>query len=452
MLNAGYKALNNIYPFLRKTQTDRYVKFSVFTARRFAAIFTPPCSLREVRRLANRALDDLVVVEFAEMVSGPMCGKMFADMGAEVIKIEPPGAGDAMRAHPPFPGDIPHPEKSGSFLYLNTSKKSITLDAATPTGAGVFRKLIACADVLIENHRPGYLDSIGLSYEGLKMLNPRLIVTSITPFGQTGPYRDWKGSDLIAFAMSLTGYNTPTMIDDAEHENPLRAPGHQAEMMGATAAAASTMFAVFHREQTGEGQWIDVPCWQAIASTSKIEMAAYTYVGIPFSRLRGHVAVGLEPMRSKDGWVYTLWAADSHYEALKTLLHNPEDLASEVFDKLLGRAQNDDVLRPMIREHLSKYDTEYLVNEGQRLGLTIGPVFSVAQAAHHPHLRARNAFMEIDHPIAGKFEYPRSLVQMTATPPTSTRAPLLGEHNTEIFGRLGYPLAQQQGMRAAGVI
>jgi crotonobetainyl-CoA:carnitine CoA-transferase CaiB-like acyl-CoA transferase len=386
------------------------------------------------------------------MVSGPMCGKLFADMGAEVIKLEPPGAGDAMRAHPPFPGDIPHPEKSGAFLYLNTSKKSLTLNAATPSGAEVFRKLIASADVLIENHAPGYLDSIGFGYQALHALNPRLIVTSITPFGQTGPYSDWKGTDLIEFAMSLTGYNTPTMIDDAERENPLRAPGHQAEMMGATAAAAASMFAVFHRDSTGEGQWIDVPCWQAITSTSKLEMAAYTYVGIPFSRLRLNSASGLEPMPCKDGYIYTLWAADAHYQALKDLLHNPEELESEVFDKLLGRQQNDDVLRPMIREHLMKYDTEYLVNEGQRLGLTIGPVFTVAQAAHHPHLRARKAFVEIDHPIAGRFEYPRSLVQMTATPPISTRAPLLGEHNSEILGRLGYSLEEQQGLRAAGVI
>jgi crotonobetainyl-CoA:carnitine CoA-transferase CaiB-like acyl-CoA transferase len=402
--------------------------------------------------LSNRALDDLVVVEFAQMVSGPMCGKMFADMGAEVIKIEPVGVGDEMRSHPPFPDNIPHPEKSGTFLYLNTSKKSLTLDPSTPTGAAVFKKLVARADVLVENHQPGYLDSIGLGYESLKALNPRLIVASITPFGQIGPYRDWKGTDLIEFAMSLTGYNTPTMVDDPERENPLRAPGHQAEMMGASAAAAATMFAVFHREKTGHGQWIDAPCWQAVASTSKIEMAAYTYVRLPFSRLRGNVAVGLEPMRCKDGYIYTLWAAETHWKALKAVLHNPPEMESEVFDQLAGRQANDDVLRPMIREELLKYDTEYLVNEGQRLGLTIGPVFSVAQAADHPHLRARNAFVEIDHPVAGRFEYPRALVQMTKTPPTSSRAPLLGEHNGELLGRLGYAIDEQQAMRAAGVI
>jgi len=195
-----------------------------------------------------------------------------------------------------------------------------------------------------------------------------------------------------------------------------------------------------------------VPCWQAIASTSKIEMAALTYVGVPFNRMRGNVATGLEPLPCRDGYIYTLWAADTHYKALKTLLHNPPELESEVFDLLAGRQANDDVLRPMIRQELLKYDTEYLVGEGQRLGLTIGPVFTVAQAANHPHLRARNAFIEIEHPVAGRFEYPRSLVQMTATPPVSTRAPLLGEHNPEILGRLGYSCAEQQGMRAAGVI
>ena len=140
--------------------------------------------------MGNRALDDLVVIEFAQMVSGPMCGKMFADMGAEVIKIEPPGVGDEMRAHPPFPGDVPHPEKSGSFLYFNTSKKSITLDPATPSGSEVTKKLLAGADLLIENYAPGYLDTLGLGYEALRALNPRLILTSITPFGQTGPYRN----------------------------------------------------------------------------------------------------------------------------------------------------------------------------------------------------------------------------------------------------------------------
>jgi CoA:oxalate CoA-transferase len=381
-----------------------------------------------------------------------MCGKMFADMGAEVVKIEPPGTGDEARRHRPFAGDVAHPEKSGFFLYLNTSKKSLTLDPAKPSGAEIFKKLIASADVLIENHQPGYMEKIGLGYEVLKSINPRLIMVSVTPFGQTGPYRDWKGTDLIEWSMSLTGYNTPTLVDDAENENPLKAPGHAAEMMGATSAAASAMLAVFHRDTTGEGQWVDVPCWQATVNTAKIEMAVWSYVGLPFSRLRANVSVGLEPLPCRDGYVYVLWAADSHWESLKDILGRPAELDSEIFNDLAGRHDNDDVLRPMVKAELLKHDMDYLVGEGQKRGLTIGPVHTVSQAATHPHLIAREAFTEIDHPIAGRFKYPQHLVSMTRTPPVPARAPMLGEHNAEILQRLGISLEEQQGMRAAGVI
>lgn len=400
----------------------------------------------------SRALDDLKVVEFAEMVSGPMCGKMFADMGAEVVKIERPGKGDEARSHPPFPGDTPHPEKSGLFLYLNTSKKSLTLNPSTASGAAIFKKLIAGADILIENNRPGYLDSIGLGYEALRAVNPRLIVVSISAFGQSGPYRDWKGSDLIEWAMSLTGYNTPTLVDDGFNENPLRAPGHAADMMGASNAAAAAMFALFHRDATGEGQWIDVPCWQATVNTAKIEMAVWSYVGMPFSRLRANVSVGLEPLQCRDGYVYVLWAADSHWEALKDILGRPEDLDNELYKTLAGRHEYDDVLRPMVKAELMKHHMEYLVREGQRRGLTIGPVHTVGQAVNHPHLVARNAFVEIDHPVAGRFQYPHQMVSLSATPPEPARAPLLGEHNAEILGRLGISCEEQLGLRAANVI
>ncbi len=405
----------------------------------------------EAATLPARALDDLRVIEFAEMVSGPMCGKMLADMGAEVIKVEPPG-GDAARRRPPFAGNMPHPEKSAFFLYLNTSKKSVTLDPAKPTGADIFRRLVADADLLIENQRPGFMDELGLGYESLRRINSRLIVVSISAFGQTGPYRDWKGAELIEWGMSLTGYNTPTLVDDPERENPLKAPGHAAEMMGAANAATAAMMAIFHREATGEGQWIDVPCWQATVNTAKIEMAVWSYVGMPFSRLRKNVSVGLEPLPCRDGYVYVLWAADSHWKALKQILGNPEVLESEVFDTLAGRHANDDVLRPMVKAELARHDMEYLVREGQKVGLTIGPVHTVAQAANHPHLLARNAFVEIDHPVAGRFKYPHHLVSMTETPPAPGRAPLLGEHNAEVFGRLGYSATDQQGLRAAEII
>ena len=403
--------------------------------------------------MAAAALSDLRVVEYAAMVSGPMCGKLFADLGAEVLKLEPPGRGDEARSHPPFPADLPHPEKSGLFLYLNTSKKSVTLDPATASGAEIFRRLVHDADILIENHPPGYLQSLGLGYDVLRQLNPRLIVTSVTPFGQSGPYAGWKGSDLIEWAMSLTGYNTPTLINDSARENPLRAPGRQADMMGATTAAASTMMALMHREATGAGQWVDAACWQAVVNTAKLEMIVYSYAGMPYSRLRASAKAGLEPSQCRDGYVYVLWVVDSHFEALKDLLGHPDALESDLFNSTAARAEYDDVVRPLIQQELLKYDMDWLVREGQRIGLPIGPVLTVAQAAEHPHLNARKAFVEIDHPAAGRFRYPGPLVRMSATPPVARRAPLLGEHNEEILcGRLGYSREELAELRAAGVI
>jgi len=403
--------------------------------------------------LAAAALSDLRVVEYAAMVSGPMCGKLFADLGAEVLKLEPPGRGDEARSHPPFPADLPHPEKSGLFLYLNTSKKSVTLDPATASGAEIFRRLVHDADILIENHPPGYLKSLGLGYDVLRQLNPRLIVTSVTPFGQSGRYAGWKGSDLIEWAMSLTGYNTPTLINDSARENPLRAPGRQADMMGATTAAASTMMALMHRAATGAGQWVDAACWQAVVNTAKLEMIVYSYAGMPYSRLRASAKAGLEPSQCRDGYVYVLWVVDSHFEALKDLLGHPDALESDLFNSTAARAEYDDVVRPLIQQELLKYDMDWLVREGQRIGLPIGPVLTVAQAAEHPHLNARKAFVEIDHPAAGRFRYPGPLVRMSATPPVARRAPLLGEHNEEILcGRLGYSREELAELRAAGVI
>ncbi len=182
-----------------------------------------------------------------------------------------------------------------------------------------------------------------------------------------------------------------------------------------------SMMALFHRDATGEGQWIDVPCWQATVNTSKLEMAAYTYVGIPFSRLRANVQVGLEPLPCNDGYIYTLWAADCPLEgackhaARQSARTRQRDL--RYARRPSGKRRHAATADP--RSNSRSTTSDHLVTEGQRLGLTIGPVHTVAQAAHHPHLRARGAFVEIDHPVAGRFEYPRSLVQMTATPPES---------------------------------
>ena len=149
----------------------------------------------------DRILGDLRVLELSEGVAGPFCTKLLAGLGATVIKVEPPGRGDATRAAGPFMRETPHPEETAAFLYLNTGKQSITLDITTPTGADMLRQLVRTCDILVESFPPAYLDSLGLGYTALAPQHPQLIYTAITPFGQTGPYRDYNGSDLVAQAL-----------------------------------------------------------------------------------------------------------------------------------------------------------------------------------------------------------------------------------------------------------
>ncbi len=147
----------------------------------------------------REALSGLKMLEYGEFISGPYCGKLLADLGAEVIKVEQPGLGDKARRWGPFPQDLPHPEKSGLFLCLNTNKSGVTLNLSSNAGVKIFKELVKQVDVLVENNLPKEMERLGLDYESLHQINPRLVVTSITPFGQTGPYRDYKGCDLIGF-------------------------------------------------------------------------------------------------------------------------------------------------------------------------------------------------------------------------------------------------------------
>ncbi len=194
--------------------------------------------------MVQGALYDLKILEYAQFISGPYCAKLMADLGAEVIKVEAPGLGDRARRYGPFPQDIPHPEKSGLFIYLNSNKKGITLDLHTTTGMKIFKELVRWADILVENNPPQFMKRLRLNYETLKEVNPRLIMISITPFGLTGPYRDYKTTELITFHMSGLGYETPGSVDDPEKEPPLKAAGHQASFLGGTMGALLTLFAL----------------------------------------------------------------------------------------------------------------------------------------------------------------------------------------------------------------
>ncbi|MCI0788890.1 MAG: CoA transferase, partial [Chloroflexi bacterium] len=206
-------------------------------------------------------LNGIRVLDLGSGISGPWCAKILADYGAEVIKVESPGSGDAARRMGPFAGDDPDPEKSLTFLYLNTNKKGVTLDPSSASGRRLLDRLLAEADVLVENYPPARSKELGLDYASLAEVNPQVVVTSITPFGQTGPYRDYQATDIVTYALSGLMYHS----GDSDQE-PLRNVLDQSFYVAGISAAAATQVALFARLTSGEGQHVDVSAAECLGA------------------------------------------------------------------------------------------------------------------------------------------------------------------------------------------
>jgi crotonobetainyl-CoA:carnitine CoA-transferase CaiB-like acyl-CoA transferase len=204
------------------------------------------------------------------MVAAPYCGKLLADLGADVLKVEEPRLGDPARRRGPFPDDLPHPERSGLFLYLNTSKRGITLSLETEAGRRIFRKLVASADILIEDRTPGELERMGLGYPELSKLNPRLIVTSITPFGQSGPHRGYRSHHLNRYHSG--GFSSFFYMLEGDERPPLKGGGYLGEYDGGLTAAVGTLAAVVSRRRTGRGQHLDVSNQEAMMCLERVDI------------------------------------------------------------------------------------------------------------------------------------------------------------------------------------
>jgi crotonobetainyl-CoA:carnitine CoA-transferase CaiB-like acyl-CoA transferase len=399
------------------------------------------------------ALDSLKVLELSEFVSGPYCGKMLADLGAEVVKIEKPGTGDLARRWGPFPGDIAHPEKSGLFLFLNTNKLGITLNIESERGREIFRRLTKGTDVLIESNPPKEMARLGLDYATLKKLNPALIMTSITPFGQTGPYKDYKGSDLINSHMSSEAFGNPAEgVDDRDKYPPLRGPMHAADFMTGLTGATCTMSAVLGRGKNKVGRHVDISAQEALASVTRQELAFCLCEGLYPTRQWGRKRVGGFLYRCKDGYV-NIWIGP-HWHKLVTMMGNPDWAEVELFKNPATRSEHQQDCNKLIE----LWTREYAMAEIDRLGMEydvpLAPVRTVKEVINDEQLAYRNFFTEIDHPAAGRFKYPGAPYKLSATPWAVKRpAPLLGEHNNEIYnGVLGYSKENIEGLKRAGII
>jgi len=403
--------------------------------------------------MTKAALSGLKILEYAQFVSGPYCAKLLADMGAEVIKIEPPLLGDCARRREPFLDDVPGLEHSGFFLFFNTSKLGITLDPATATGREIFLKLVSDCDVLIEDNPPLFMKEHGFDYESLRSINPHLIMTSITPFGQSGPYCDYKayhlntyhGSGVARVLSSILPKETPV---------PVKGPGFLGDFDAGLCAATATMAALYGRLFSGEGQHIDISKQEALMALERVEIGMYGNEGeTKFSTVfMQQMMGGLQ--RCKDGYVLITLGGDHHWEGLLKLLGNPSWAQDERYQGELGKYKYAQEINKHIAEWIKDYTKEELYHRCQKLNCPIGMVTTVADLAASKQLEARGFFGEVEHPVMGKVKCPTAAYHFSETPHSFHRpAPTLGEHNEEVFAdRLGYSREELGRMREAGVI
>ncbi len=294
---------------------------------------------------------DLKVLELGELFSAAYCAKLLADLGADVIKVEPPGGDEARRAGP-FPGDIPHPERSGLFLYLNTNKMGLTLDVSTASGREAFLRLAGWADIVVENLGPKRMRALGLAFEQLAAVSPSLIVTSISPTGQTGPYRDYQASDLVSFHMGGYGYHLGGPVDDPNADAPLKAAERQADYVAGVTAALATMAAALRRGQRGRPQHVDASAQEALVPFVFGQVARYAYEGKPQNRSRadnpatGVVAV----LPTRDGHVAISPREDHLWQRWLQVMDNPPWAGDPRFKDRASRVANWAALEPLLAE------------------------------------------------------------------------------------------------------
>ncbi len=377
------------------------------------------------------ALDDIRVLDISQGIAGPLCAKLLGDFGADVIKVEPTG-GEIGRRMPPFAGGDPHPEKSLFFLLVNLNKRGVTVDLDTPDGAATFRKLARRADVIIESFPPGYLASIGLDHASLERDNPGLVMTSVTPFGQFGPYSGFKGEEILAYAMS--GIMSISGTTDRE---PLKHGGFPAQYEAGFNAVLATLFTLLARDATGIGQHVDVSIQEVVGSTMVINQPYYPWTGGVQGRRRPEGSQFQNVMPCKDGYFVSQAGGGATWDDLAEFFDRPE-LKEERFANVnLRGANGDDLDRIILDATKDRTMMEMFRTASEKYRMLFGIVQTPEDLARCLQLEARNYYEEIEHPVIGKIKVPFRLWNMTETPARYRRsAPLLGEHNAEILAEI----------------
>ncbi len=382
------------------------------------------------------ALAGTTVIDFCESIAGPYCSKLMADMGAEVIKVEPPGRGDITRHMPPFKGDRPGEDNSGLIFFLNTNKQSVTMDPADPAGKRDFLDLIKRADILVEDKSPEWMEAAGLDYKSLSRHNPQLVVTSITPFGQTGPYRNYRAYPLNTFHSGGEGYLTPGGTP-YPHRPPLKWAKYGGDYFCGVSAAGAAMLALFHQRATGQGQHVDVSKQEALLDLNTIDVLRWPNRGLLANRAtRGYRFAGVMPC--KDGYIdFSFnqwpkeWLALLDVFGLRDWLGEDERLLDRVYCEEHGNE-----LKERLADSFKSRAKEELYWEAIASRASLAPCFGIDEVANSAQMEARDFFIRVDHPSWGEFRLPTAPYRFSETPWALQRlAPSLGEHNEEVRRR-----------------
>jgi len=371
----------------------------------------------------KKALEGVKILDFSRVLAGPYCTMLLADMGAEVIKVERPGSGDDSRHFGPY-----QKGESAYYSLLNRGKKSIEINLKDEQDLEIIRNLIREVDIVVENYRPGIMEKFGLDYDSVKALNPNIIYTSISGFGQNGPYKERPAYDLVAQAMggmmSITGY---------EHTPPTRTGSSLGDMSAALFATYGTLVALFHKERTGEGQFVDVAMMDSIVAMLETNVLQNTVAGINPGRVgsRHPLSTPFDAYRVKDGYIVIAIANNPLFEKLCHIMEQPELIEDERFTTDELRTSHEQELKVIIEKFLSSYTVEEAESMLLDAGLPASRIQSIEEVVQDEQMKVREMLVDIEHPIAGKMTLVGNPAKLSATPADPSNAPpMLGEHNT----------------------
>lgn len=404
--------------------------------------------------MENAALQGIKVLDLTHHIAGPCATKLLADFGADVLKVERP-EGDPARAIGPFLHDLPGADRSGLFLDLNTNKRSITLNIKSSLGAEIVKELARDADVVIESFKPGTMERLGLGYDVLRELNPLVILTSVSNYGQTGPYRDFLGTDMVLYAAGGPMWGNAPL-----GRYPLRLPANTTQFHAGYLAAVATMIGYYGARYNGIGQHIDYSIFESEAGTVDRRLTGllrYQYQGNVIERTipRGQ-GYPCGVYACKDGYV-NLWGGMQFYANSVRMMGMPELASDPRFNTRELQANEDrraefeaSYFYPWVLEKTK----QEVLDAARKNGVLCGALFTIEDIINNPHFQARNYFTPLEHPEAGIIRYPGPIFKMTRSPSKDwMAAPRLGQHNEDVYcGQMGFSKHDLVHMRQAGVV